>query len=206
MGRRRRVEFGTGFVHAWTRGNNRQPVFYDEFDYVAWLQLLGDVVGRYEWRCHAYCLMPNHYHLLLETTQPQLSLGMWELNRRFAQRINMRYDRTGHVVEGPYRMERIETDSHLREVCRYIPLNPARARLCCDPADWRWSSYRPTAGLEHAPPFLKTSLVRSLFGTPKTSIAAYCDFVAAGVRDMSPYQVQGRGGFGHPRGALTGPK
>lgn len=196
VGRRRRTDFGTGFVHAYTRGNNRQPVFVDEFDYVAWLRLLGDVVGTYEWRCHAYCLMPNHYHLLLETTQPRLSLGVWELNRRFAQRMNRRYERTGHVFEGPYRMERVETDSHLLEVCRYIPLNPMRARLCGHPADWPWSSYRATAGLEHRPPYLTTSLIRSLFGTRSTSASVYCEFVAAGFPDMSRDLVPGHGGFG----------
>jgi REP element-mobilizing transposase RayT len=196
MGRQRRAEFGTGFVHAFTRGNNRQPVFFDEFDYVAWFKLLDDVVGRYGWRCHAYCLMPTHYHVLLETTQSRLSGGMWELNRRFALRMNMRYERTGHVFEGPYRMERIETDSHLLELCRYIPLNPVRARLCVHPADWRWSSYRATADLEHAPPYLTTTLIRSLFGTRETSVSVYSEFVAAGIRDMSLDLVRGHGGLG----------
>jgi putative transposase len=185
-----------GFVHAYTRGNNRQPVFFDEFDYVAWLRLLDAVVRDYEWRCHAYCLMPNHYHLLLETTQARLSRGMWDLNRRFALRMNKRYERTGHVFEGPYRMERVETDAHLLELCRYIPLNPVRARLCPEPEEWLWSSYRATAGIEHAPPYLTTSLVRSLFGRGSTAALVYREFVAAGFRDMSVDLVPGHGGFG----------
>jgi putative transposase len=196
MGRRRRVDFGTGFVHAYTRGNNRQTIFVDEFDYVAWLRLLSEVVGDYDWRCHAYCVMPNHYHLLLATTQERLSHGMWDLNRRFAQRMNKRYERTGHIFEGPYRMERVETDAHLLELCRYIPLNPVRARLCGDPGEWRWSSYRATVGVEHAPPYLTTSLVRSLFGGGSTATLVYREFVAAGRRDMSPDLVPGRGRFG----------
>jgi putative transposase len=196
MGRRTRFEFGTGFVHAYTRGNNRGPVFHDEFDYVGWLCLLADAVDLCEWRCHAYCLMPNHYHVLLETTQERLSVGMRELNRRFALRMNKRYERTGHLFEGPYRMALVETESHLLELCRYIPLNPVRAGLCVDAADWPWSSYRATAGLEHAPPYLVISLVQSLFGTKGTAAAVYREFVAAAARDMSLDLVPARVGFG----------
>lgn len=197
MGRRTRFDFGTGFVHAYTRGNNRGPVFVDDFDYVAWLRLFEQIASVCEWRCHAYCLMPNHYHLLLETTQERLSLGMRELNRRFAQRMNKRYERTGHLFEAPYRIELVEEESHLLEVCRYIPLNPLRARLCPDVASWPWSSYRATAGIDHAPPYLVTSFVRSLFGTPSTGAVVYRTFVAAGApdtsRDMSPDLVPGPG-------------
>jgi REP-associated tyrosine transposase len=196
VGRQLRADFGTGFVHAYARGNNRSVVYMDEFDYVAWLRLLGIVVTRFGWRCHAYCLMPNHYHLLLETTQERLSPGMHRLNGAFAQRMNKRYERTGHAFEGPYRIELVENDGHLLELCRYIPLNAVRARLCEKVDEWKWSSYRATAGLEHAPPYLTTSLVRSLFGKGPTACTVYREFVAAGALAMSRDLVQGHAGSG----------
>ena len=186
-------------MHAYTRGNNRKQIYFDEFDYVAWLRLVDRAVARFGWTCHAFCLMPNHYHLLLETSQARLSAGMRHLNGSFAQRINRRYDGTGHVFEGPYRIEVVEKESHLLELCRYIPLNPVRAGLARGAEDWRWSSYRATAGLEHAPSFLRTAFVRSLFGRETTAVTAYREFVRAGElaapatsRDLVP----GRGGFG----------
>ena len=143
--------------------------------------------------------MPNHYHLLLETSQERLSQGMRHLNGSFAQRINVRYARTGHVFEGPYRTELVDDDSHLLELCRYVPLNPVRARLRTRAEDWLWSSYRATAGLEHAPPFLTVSFVRSLFGPHSTACASYREFVAAGATAsaaMSRDLVAGHGGSG----------
>ena len=199
MGRRPRVPFEREFVHAYTRGNNRARVCLDELDFVAWLRLLDRTVGLFGWRCHAYCLMPNHYHLLLETSQSDLSRGMRHLNGSFAQRLNKRYERTGHVFEGPYRIELVEAQSHLLELCRYIPLNPVRAALVMRAEDWRLSSYRATAGLEHAPPFLTTSFVRSLFGRDSTARRRYREFVGAGERShraMSRDLVPGHGGLG----------
>ena len=199
MGRRPRVPFEREFVHAYTRGNNRARVYLDEFDFVAWLRLLDRTVGRFGWRCHAYCLMPNHYHLLLETSQVDLSRGMRHLNGSFAQRLNKRYERTGHVFEGPYRIELVETQSHLLELCRYIPLNPVRAALVERAENWQLSSYRATARLEHTPPFLTTSFVRGLFGRGEKACTCYREFVRAGelsLRATSRDLVPGHGGPG----------
>jgi len=202
VGRRRREEFGRGFVHAYTRGNNRSPVFFDEFDYVAWLRILERTVKRFGWACHAYCLMPNHYHLLLESSQNRISAGMRHLNGSFAQRINVRYDRTGHLFEGPYHEELVTDHPYLLELTRYLPLNPVRARLCDRPEEWQWSSYRATAGLERRPEFLTVSFVRSLFGRGEIGVARYRGFVSEGAvrasktsRDLVPR----RGGFGQFR-------
>ncbi|HVS86526.1 MAG TPA: transposase [Gaiellaceae bacterium] len=168
-------------MHAYTRGNNRARIFFDEFDYVEWLRMVARAGEIAEWRCHAYCLMPNHYHLLVETSQEGLSRAMRHLNGSFAQRINRRYSGTGHVFEGPYRIELIQSQAHLLEVCRYIPRNPLRASLVGRADEWRWSSYRPTAGLEHSAPFLTTSFVRSLFGRGEAALRAYREFVHAGL-------------------------
>jgi REP element-mobilizing transposase RayT len=194
-----RPRYEREFVHAYTRGNNRADLFFDEFDYSGWLRLLARTVTRFRWKCHAYCLMPNHYHLLLEVSRERLSAGMRHLNGSFAQRINVRYDRTGHVFEGPYHEELVNDDSYLLELCRYIPLNPVRAKLCSGASDWLASSYRATAGLDHPPPFLTVSFVRSLFGTASTALERYRQFVAEGAlrhADMSRDQVAGRGSSG----------
>jgi putative transposase len=196
VGRRSRKQFDRAFIHVYTRGNNRAPIFFDEIDYDAWLRLLGRTVKRFHWTCHAYCLMPNHYHLLLETSQERLSAGMRHLNGSFAQRINVRYDRTGHVFEGPYREELVADDAYLLELCRYVPLNPVRARLITRAEDWPRSSYRATAGLTHAPPFLTVTFVRSLFGRGPVALERYRAFVADGAmacavtsRDLVPRRV-----------------
>jgi REP-associated tyrosine transposase len=185
VGRRPRQPFDRAFVHAYTRGNNRAPIFFDEIDYDGWLRLLSRTVKRFGWTCHAYCLMPNHYHLLIETSQERLSAGMRHLNGAFAQRVNVRYDRTGHVFEGPYREELVTDDAYLLELCRYVPLNPVRARLCERADDWARSSYRATAGLEHPPPFLTVSFVRSLFGKGPAALERYRAFTADGARSYA---------------------
>lgn len=117
------------------------------------------------WRCHAYCLLTNHYHLLIETPEPTLADGMHCLNGRWARWFNKRYSRVGHVFQGPYGAECVSTDEHLLELFRYISLNPVRAGLCEAPEDWPWSSFAATVGLAEPPSFLTLSLVESLFGS-----------------------------------------
>jgi putative transposase len=172
---KQRLEVAGGIYHVVTRGNARAEIFLEEVDYVLFLQRLARAVERRGLVCLAYCLLPNHYHLLLETPEPNLSAGMLVLNGSYARTFNWRHKRTGHVFEGPYFAELIETDEHLMEACRYVALNPVRAGLCRHPEDWRWSSHRATAGLEHYPPYLSADRVRRLFG----SAERYRSFVAA---------------------------
>ena len=174
MGPTPRVEVAGGFYHATARGNAREAIFRDEIDYVAMLKRLSTTVPRFGWRCHGFCLMPNHYHLLLETPQPNLADGMLVLNGTYARRFNRLYDRVGHVFQGPYGAEPVVRDEHLLEVCRYIALNPVRAGLVGDPRHWPWSSFRALAGLEHPPPYLRVDLVRELFGSAQ-GFAAFVD-------------------------------
>jgi len=181
VARRQPVDIAGAFMHVNTRGNNRARLYFDGIDYAAWLRILSRAVERFEWRCHAYCLMPNHFHLLLELTEATLAAGMRHLNGSYAQRINTRYDRTGHVFEGPYSADLVESDEHFLAASRYIVLNPVRAGLCVDPADWPWSSFRATAGLEHRPPYLVVDFTRAMFGNDsRAGAAAYHEFVAAG--------------------------
>ena len=174
MSQKHRVEIPGGIFHITARGNAQAEIFRDAIDYLEFLRKLALVVAEARWLCHAYCLLPNHYHLLVETPEPTLAFGMHRLNGRYARWFNRRANRVGHVVQGPYYAEPVSGDEHLLELFRYIALNPVSAGLCSDPAEWRWSSYAATIGLADAPSFLTLDLARSLFGT-----AGLRSFVAA---------------------------
>jgi putative transposase len=171
-----------GIYHVATRGTRRASIYLDDLDRQVFIRLLGDVVSRHEWICHAYCLMGNHYHLLLTTPRANLSEGMYRLNRLHAIRFNQRYDLSGHVFEGRFFGERIEGAAHLLELCRYIVLNPVRAQLCPHPTAWAWSSFNETAG--HATPagICRPNWLLSQF-SPKVERARelYAAFVAEGI-------------------------
>jgi putative transposase len=110
-------------------------------DAETFLGFLIDAASRTTWRCLAYCLMPNHYHLLVETPQPNLSAGMHRLNARYARAFNLRYGHQGHLFQRRFDAVLVDSERHLLEALRYIALNPVRARLCREPEEWRWSSY-----------------------------------------------------------------
>ena len=192
--RRPRVEIAGGFFHVTARGNALAPLFLDRFDHSAFLGVLERTVELFSWPCLAFCLMPNHYHLLIQTLHANRGAGMRHLNGSYAQRFNARYDGSGHVFQGPYRAVEVRRGSHLLEVCRYIVLNPVRAALCHEVSDWRWSSYRATAGLDPAPPFMAISDVLAQFGASRDrSVRAYRGFIQDGVAAsaMSPDRVPG---------------
>lgn len=163
-----------------SRGNAKAPTFLAETDYQAFLS--GLAVGRRldGLLCHAYCLMPNHYHLLLETPRANLDAAMHRLNSTYAIRFNRHHERTGHVFQGRYGAKLITTDSYARSVVRYIALNPVEAALCAAPEEWPWSSYAATAGLAAPEPFL-TSRMADWFGDPEE----YRKFVTGGLGHAS---------------------
>jgi putative transposase len=146
MARPLRIEYPGAVYHLTSRGNEKKPVFKDDAGREAFLRILAHVNKRYNWICHAYCLMDNHYHLLVETPDGNLALGMRQLNGVYTQAFNKRYNRTGHLFQGRYKAILIQKDSHLLEVCRYVVLNPVRARMVDLPEQWNWSSYRATGG------------------------------------------------------------
>src|SRR5262245_19717300 len=125
--RRPRPENPGGFFHIYARGVARSPLYRDEFDYAAWQGMLARAVERFDWRCHAYCALRNHFHLLIETPEPTRAAGMRHLNGCYAQRFNERYDGSGHVFQGRYGATPILADAQLLECSRYIALNPVRA-------------------------------------------------------------------------------
>ncbi|MGY4707263.1 REP-associated tyrosine transposase [Candidatus Bipolaricaulota sp. J31] len=181
MARPLRLEFPGALYHITSRGNAGQEVFLDDEDRLAFLEILAEVVERYRFRCYAYCLMGNHYHLLIETPEANLSRGMRQLNGVYTQRFNRRHKRSGHLFQGRYKAILVEKDPYLLELARYIVLNPVRAGLVRYPGRWRWSSYRATAGLEEPPAFLEVERLLSQFDPdPERARRKYRRFVAQG--------------------------
>jgi putative transposase len=179
--RKPRIEIPGGFFHITAHAVAGSLLYRDERDYEAWVWKLAATVERFRWRCHAYCALPGHFHLLLETPEPSRSAGMRHLNGSYAQRVNTRYDERGHVFEGPYRAKPIVQETHFLEVCRYVVLNPVRAGLCQKPGQWRWSSYRATAGIVAPPAFLTLETTLGAFAdTVPLRRAAFRRFVEAG--------------------------
>jgi REP element-mobilizing transposase RayT len=164
--------------HVTTRGNDGGAIFAGRRDAWSFLFHFAHVAEGYGWECLGYCLMQNHYHALIRLTEPNLSCGMAVLNGVWAKRFNRRHGHTGHLFERRYRSPLIESEHHLLEALRYLPLNPVRARLCRHPRAWPWSSYQALAGETPAPAFLSVRAVLSLFGgTAETARKRYVALV-----------------------------
>jgi len=194
MARPLRIEYPGAVYHVTSRGNARHRIFSDDQDRETFLSILGTVVKRYNWLCHAYCLMDNHYHCMIETPDGNLSVGMRQLNGIYTQRYNRRHDKPGHIFQGRFKAILVQKDNYLLELCRYVVLNPVRARLVEKPEAWRWSSYGATAGLRKKPHFLTTDWILGLFDS-KGAVARkrYRGFVREGVHRASPWdELQGQ--------------
>lgn len=188
MARQLRHQFPGAVYHITSRGNARGQLFFDDADEESFLHTLARVVADCRWLCHAYCLMGNHYHLVLETPRPNLALGMRRLNSTYAQAFNQRRARVGHVFQGRYKAILVEKEAHLLEVCRYVVLNPVRARLCATAAEWSSSSYRATAGHASRPSFLSVAWILGHFAIDRRRAQErYRAFVADGSR-QDPWQ------------------
>jgi len=186
MARPLRIEYPGAVYHITSRGNERRPIFMDEEDRKTFLTLFCHVNKRYNWLCHAYCLMDNHYHILIETSEGNLSIGMRQMNGVYTQAFNRRHKRVGHLFQGRFKAIVIQKDSHLLEVCRYVVLNPVRAKIVEKPEQWKWSSYRATGGMEKAPPCLTTDWMLRQFGKIRdVAEREYRKFVRAGINGES---------------------
>ena len=182
MARPLRIEYEGAVYHITSRGNAYQDIFLDDADREKFLELLNQTVERFNWLCHAYCLMSNHYHLLIETIDPTLSRGMRQLNGVYTQAFNRRHNRVGHVFQGRYKAILVEKEAYLLELSRYIVLNPVRAKMVKSPEEWEWSSYRATAGLREAPSFLTVDWILGQFSDDREEAQRlYRKFVAEGV-------------------------
>lgn len=187
MSRTPRLNFEGGIYHVFARGNGKQTIFFDSADKMDFLRLLEKTNDRYEWLCHTYCLMPNHFHLLLELLKGSLSRGMQFLSSIYAQNLNKRKNWVGHVFQGRFKSILIQRDAYLLELSRYIVLNPVRAGFVSDPKDWPWSSYRAIAGLEPKHGCLHDDWILQQFHENKTlAIEKYSHFVLDGIRVKNP--------------------
>lgn len=190
MARPIRIEYPGAIYHITSRGNAQLPIYEINHDRKIFLGVLGEVVDRYNWLCHAYCLMDNHYHLLVETPDGNLSLGMRHLNGVYTQRFNKRHKRVGHVFQGRFKSILVEQDSYLLELCRYVVLNPIRAGLIKSPENYRWSSFGATSGFTKTAPFLTVDWILGQFGNNRVEAQKeYRRFVKSGIEgNSSPWQ------------------
>ena len=180
MARPLRVEFPGALHHVTSRGNERRAIFRSDVDRRMFLRLVGDAVARFRWSVTAYVLMTNHFHLVVQTPEPNLSRGMHWLMTSYAGWFNRRHKRSGHLFQGRFGSCLIERDTYFTEVLRYVVMNPVRAGMVARPEDYAWSSYRATAGEEEAGPWLDVDGALALFGPDRVSAkAGYRRFVVA---------------------------
>ncbi|QBQ54057.1 transposase [Nitrosococcus wardiae] len=189
MARPLRIEFSGALYHVTSRGDRKEDIYQDDADRKIYLGVLGEVCERFNWVLHAYCLMDNHYHLLVETPDGNLAKGMRHLNGVYTQRFNARHKRVGHVFQGRYKAILVQKKAYLLELARYIVLNPVRARKARSAKDWPWSSYRATAGLGKGPMWLHSKWILSAFSRRKgEAIKRYRAFVSEGKNQPSPWE------------------
>lgn len=188
MARPLRLEYPNALYHVTARGNAQQDIYLADDDRTLFLSVLAEVINRFGWICHAYCLMDNHYHLLIETPEANLSRGMRQLNGVYTQRFNREHGRVGHVFQGRFKAILVEHDAYLLELARYIVLNPLRAKMVRSITQHPWSSYLATAGLAERPGWLTTDWVLSQFAKGKAvAQRRYAEFVLAGKNIPSPW-------------------
>lgn len=189
MSRPLRIELPGGLHHVTSRGDRREAIYRDEQDRLDWLAVLGEVCSRFNWRCHAYCEMTNHYHVVVETPDANLSQGMRQLNGVYTQATNRRHGLVGHLFQGRFKAILVERDAYLLELARYVVLNPVRAGMVAEAGDWPWSSYRAMVAEAPAPPWLETDWVLGQFGQARArSRAGYAAFVREGVGRPSVWE------------------
>ncbi|MDP5132877.1 MAG: transposase [Paraglaciecola sp.] len=181
MARPLRLEFAGALYHITSRGNERKAIYFDDTDFELFLTLLGKVCEQYNWVVNAYCLMTNHYHLLVETPDANLSKGMRQLNGTFTQAINRKHQRVGHLFQGRYKAILVDKNTYLLELSRYIVLNPIRANMVQNLEDWPWSNWQAVMGKAASPAWLATVALLSLFSKQrKTAREKYAAFVQQG--------------------------
>ena len=182
MARPLRIELAGALYHVTSRGDRREDIFLGDNDRRDWLEIFKKVCERFKWVCHAYCLMDNHYHIVVETIEGNLSKGMRQLNGVYTQRFNRTHERVGHVFQGRYKAILVDKDHYLLELSRYVVLNPVRAGMVKSAGAWAWSSYRATVGRIPSPTWLETDALLSQFGKQrKRAIEQYISFVRAGI-------------------------
>lgn len=178
MSRSLRIEYAGAFYHVTSRGNERKALYRSHRDREKFLSYLESAAERYKSVVHVYCLMDNHYHLLIETPSGNLSQIMHHINGAYTAYFNTKHARSGHLFQGRYKATVIDADEYAREVSRYIHLNPVRAGLVENPEEYRWSSCQYYMFKRGVPTWLRRDFILSYFGRgPKTAMKRYKDFV-----------------------------
>jgi putative transposase len=177
MPRPPRPAIASGVYHVFNRGNRRADIFREESDFEHFWALLQEIGDRYGWPFFAFCLMTNHFHLVVETPEADISAGLHRLSFLYAQYFNRKYSFDGHVFQGRFKTRVVLSEMQLLSVIRYVVTNPLRAGICDRAEEWRWSSYRATVGIRRAPRFLSVDRVLRHFGADRalarTEFAAY---------------------------------
>ena len=190
MPRPKRIHYEGAVYHVTSRGNERRKIVMDDSDRWLFVRILDEMIEENGIVCHAWVLMDNHYHLMLETPGANLSAAMKHLNSIYTQKFNLKHHRSGHLFQGRFKAIVVEKDTYLKELCRYLVLNPVRAKMVKHPRDWKWSSYRATAGLERPEPWLEVDWILGQFGRDKLRAQkAYKTFVEDGIgKKESPWE------------------
>ena len=189
MARPLRIQYPGAFYHITSRGNEQKEIFKSKRDREKFLLYLESATERYRAAIHAYCLMNNHYHLLMETPRGNLSEIMRHINGAYTTYFNFKRDRSGHLMQGRYKAILVEADAYAKELSRYIHRNPVRAGAITRPADYPWSSYQYYIGDKRGPEWLKVKFILGFFGK-KVPVAQkrYREFVEEkiGQEEKSP--------------------
>ncbi|HBK35170.1 hypothetical protein A2239_04080 [Candidatus Uhrbacteria bacterium RIFOXYA2_FULL_40_9] len=201
MARALRIKYPGAVYHITSRGNKKEPIFYNPKDRLAFFSTIKSVIKLHNWICHAYCLMDNHYHLLIETPDGNLSDGMRDLNSNYTQVFNKTHSTVGYLLQGRFHSFIIEKETYLLEVARYLVLNPVRAQIVQHPKDWEWSSYNATCGLSHGESFLTTDGILAMFSIDKAKAQQqYKQFILDGLYGDSIFKsVKHKGILGSPQ-------
>ncbi|MGY9020074.1 MAG: transposase [Alphaproteobacteria bacterium] len=188
MSRPLRIEYPGAVYHVTARANGRQQLFTSIEDGSYFVQLLAREISQHKWLCHAYCLLEDHYHLVIETPEANLGRGMGRLNMAYSQWFGREHDQRGHLFHGRYKSIVLQKERHLLEVCRHVVLNPVRVQAvnCAD--HWKWSSYRPIAFEESEPTWLHRNwLLNHLASDSGDPAGSWRAYIEKGVHAASPW-------------------
>jgi len=185
MARPMRIEFENAFYHVMSRGNHQETIFENDQDHERFIELLGEVCNRFQWRIWARCEMSNHFHLLVQTLEPTLSRGMRHLKGVYTQWSNARHAQVGHLFQARYKAILVDADSYLTEVIRYIVRNPLEAKMIESLDEYEWSSHPMTLSRKKPPEWFARAQVLELFGSnTRTAKRAYRSFVEEAALDI----------------------
>ena len=184
-----RIEFPGALYHVTSRGNRRQNIFLTDKDRQLFLSILWQSFSTHNVHCYAYCLMDNHYHLLIETLEGNLSEVMRDVNSVYSRKFNKNHGQVGHVLQGRYKSFLIEKEAYLLKLIQYTVLNPVRASMVQSPDDWKWSSYTATRSGDVSNARLRVGDVLSYFDVDMhVAGEQYEQFVIAGIGEKSPFE------------------